>query len=156
MNFRRCQRVAGYDFDVINERHARASAGIMFLAGIISTLYFFGAFGGHSRIFIEFFSITFIIEFAIRAINPIYAPYMILGSMIVYNQKPDWVEAKPKHFAWNIGLVLALIMSYYIIFDIASPVRMIICLLCLFFFYLEAVFGICVGCILYKYLIYEL
>jgi len=156
MFFKFGEKIAGYDFEVINERQARASAGIMFLVGIISTLYLFGAFGGHSMLFIEFFSITFVVEFVIRAINPKYAPYMILGSMIVYNQKPEWVEAKPKQFAWLLGLILAIIMAYYIIFDILSPIRLLTCVLCLVLFYLEAVFGICLGCIMYKKMNFKL
>jgi hypothetical protein len=75
---------------------------------------------------------------------------MILGSIIVSNQQPDWVEASPKKFAWILGVILGFIMSYFILFDIMTPARLLTCLLCLVLLYLEAVFGICLGCIIYK------
>ncbi len=116
--------VPGYDYRVINERDARASAGIMFLFGIIS---FFSFIMTHNLFWAEVFTLTFILEFAIRVfVNPLYAPYMVLGSLFVSNQHPDWVEAAPKKFAWILGIGLGLVMAYFI------------------------VFGICLGCLIYK------
>jgi len=142
------EKIPEFSYPVINEREARASAGIMFLLGLLSlfSVYFF-----RTIFWAELFSITFIIEFIIRVlINPKYAPYMLLGGLIVHNQQPDWVEAKPKKFAWFLGMILGLIMTYFILFSIISPIRIIICWICLFLMYIESVFGICLGCILYK------
>ncbi len=142
------ETVEGYDYKVINERDARASAGLMFLLGILSL---FSVYLYRTIFWAELFSITFIIEFIVRVLfNPKYAPYMLLGGLIVSNQTPDWVEAKPKQFAWMLGMVLGLIMTYYIVFDLISVVRIAICWLCLFLLFVESVFGICLGCILYK------
>lgn len=142
------EHVKGFDYKVINERDARASAGIMFLLGILSL---FSVYLFRTLFWAELFSITFIIEFLIRIlINPKYAPYMLIGSLIVSNQSPDWVEAKPKRFAWMLGMILGIIMTYFIVFDIISPIRIGICWLCLFLLFVESVFGICLGCILYK------
>lgn len=142
------EKINGYSFKVINERDARASAGIMFLLGILSL---FSVHLYRTIFWAELFSITFIIEFFVRVlINPKYAPYMLIGGLVVSNQQPDWVEAKPKRFAWLLGMILGVIMTYYIIFDIITPVRLGICWLCLFLMFLESVFGICLGCLLYK------
>ena len=142
------QKVDEYDFKVINERDARASAGIMFLLGMLSLFSFILT---QNLFWANLFTITFIIEFIVRVfVNPIYSPYMILGSLIVSNQEPDWVEASPKKFAWILGVILGFIMSYFILFDIMTPARLLTCLLCLFLLYMEAVFGICLGCIIYK------
>ena len=89
------EKIDGYDYKVINERDARASAGIMFLLGILSL-------------------------FTVHLYRTIF-----------------WAE-------------LFSIMTYYIIFDIITPVRLGICWLCLFLMYVESVFGICLGCLLYK------
>ncbi|MDF1876727.1 DUF4395 domain-containing protein [Sulfurimonas sp. SAG-AH-194-L11] len=141
------EKVSEFDYRVINEREARASAGIMFLLGLLSL---FSVFTLRTLIWAEFFSITFILEFIVRMfINPKYAPYMLLGSLIVYNQKPEWVEAKPKKFAWFLGLILGAIMTYYIIFDVISLVRLSICVVCLVLLFVESAFGICLGCLLY-------
>lgn len=142
------QKIEEYDFKVINERDARASAGIMFLLGTLSLFSFVFT---KNLFWVNLFTITFIIEFMVRVfINPIYSPYMILGSLIVSNQEPDWVEASPKKFAWIFGVILGFIMSYFILFDIVTPARLLTCLLCLFLLYMESVFGICLGCIVYK------
>ena len=142
------EKIDGYNYKVINEREARASAGIMFLVGLLSL---FSVFIYRTIFWAELFSITFIIEFFVRVmIYPKYAPYMLIGGLIVSNQQPDWVEAKPKRFAWMLGMLLGIIMTYYIVFDIISPVRLAICWLCLFLMFVESVFGICLGCLLYK------
>ena len=142
------ETVNGFNYKVINERDARASAGIMFLLGLLSL---FSVYLLRTIFWAELFSITFIIEFFVRTIiNPKYAPYMLIGGLIVSNQEPDWVEAKPKQFAWVLGLILGVIMTYYIVLDIISLVRLSICWLCLFLLYMESAFGICLGCLLYK------
>jgi hypothetical protein len=142
------EKVSRYNFLVINERDARASAGIMFLLGILSLFSFILT---KNLFWANLFTITFILEFIIRVfVNPKYAPYMVLGSLIVSNQEPDWVEASPKKFAWILGVILGFIMSYFILFDILTPARIITCLLCLLLLYTESVFGICLGCIIYK------
>ncbi|MBL1281292.1 MAG: DUF4395 domain-containing protein [Fluviicola sp.] len=142
------ETIDGFDYKVVNERDARASAGIMFLLGLLSL---FSVFLLRTIFWAELFSITFIIEFIVRVIfNPKYAPYMMLGNLIVSNQQPDWVEARPKQFAWILGLILGAIMTFYILFDKISLIRLAICWLCLFLLFVESVFGICLGCILYR------
>jgi hypothetical protein len=141
------EEIDEFDFKVINERDARASAGIMFLFGVLSI---FSVFTLRTLLWIELFSLTFVFEFFIRTvINPKYAPYMLLGSLFVSNQKPEWVEAKPKKFAWILGMVLGILMTYFIAFDVVSIFRLLTCLLCMILLFLESAFGICLGCILY-------
>jgi len=141
------EKVTEYSYLVINERDARASAGIMFLLGLLSL---FSVYIFRTLLWAELFSITFIVEFFIRiVVNPRYAPYMLLASFIVKHQKPEWVEAKPKKFAWSLGLILGAIMGYYILYDVISLFRISICLICLSLMFLESAFGICLGCILY-------
>ncbi len=137
-----------FSYKVINEREARASAGIMFLLGMMSL---YSVFISKSLFWAELFSITFIVEFFIRTlINPRYAPYMVLSSFIVSNQTPEWVEAKPKQFAWILGALLGVIMTAYIVSDTTSPVRLLTCVLCLALLFFESALGICLGCIVYR------
>ena len=142
------ESVDGFDYKVINERDARASAGIMFLLGLLSL---FSVYLLRTLLWAELFSITFIFEFFVRTvISPKYAPYMLLGGLIVSNQEPEWVDAKPKQFAWILGMILGVIMTYYIVFDLVSWSRFYICIVCLILMFLESVFGICLGCLLYQ------
>ena len=141
-------KIEGYDYRVLNEREIRASAGIMFLLGFMSL---FSVYVERTIFWAELYSIIIITEFLIRVvINPIYAPFMLLGGLAVKNQQYEWVEARPKHFAWTIGLGLGAVMSYYIIFDVVSLSRMVICWVCLALMFIESAFGICLGCVLYK------
>ena len=142
--------VQGYDTRVLNEREARASAGIIFLFAFSG--FMFVALR-NDFFYTELFAFTFLIEFFIRVlINPKYAPYMILARIIVGNQKPEYVGAPQKRFAWAIGLILGAVMVYLIVTNDLSYTRLVVCVLCIVFLYLEAIFGICVGCKMYSLL----
>jgi hypothetical protein len=142
------EEVSGYDTRVINEREARAAAGILFLFAIIGFL--FAQFRG-DFFMTELFSFTFMIEFIIRVlINPKYAPYMIMGRFFVQNQKPEYVGAPQKRFAWAIGVLRGLIMFGFIVFNVQGFERGLLCVICLIFLFAESAFGICLGCLLYN------
>jgi hypothetical protein len=142
------ESVKGYNTLVLNEREARAGAGILLLPAIFS---FLNAYLTHNFYFTKVFVTIFMIDFLIRIVfNPKYAPSLILGRIFVQNQKPEYVGAKQKKFAWSIGLFLAIIMFFMVvIFEIMTPVKIIICLLCIVLLFLETAFGICLGCIIY-------
>lgn len=142
------ETVKGYDVPVINEREARAAAGILFLFGVIS---FFNAYLEHDFRFTQIFVTVFMVDFAIRVlINPRYAPSLILGRVFVANQTPEYVGAKQKRFAWSIGLMLAIPMFFIlVVFEYMTPIKIAICLLCLALLFFEASFGICLGCKVY-------
>jgi len=107
--------VAGYPTRVINEREARASAGIMFL---FSYTGFMNVFLHHGDFVTDLFTFTFFIEFFVRVfINPKYAPYMVLARLFVRNQKPEYVGAPQKKFAWTIGILLASGMLYFVLMN---------------------------------------
>ena len=146
--------VKGYDIRVLNEREARAGAGILFLFGFAS---FFHAYMLQNFIFTQIFVTIFMFDFIIRIfINPKYSPSLLLGRMMVQNQTPEYVGAPQKRWAWFIGLFLSVTMFFVIvIFQIMTPIKIFICFLCLFFLYFESVFGICVGCKLYNFIYKE-
>jgi len=142
------ESVKGYDIPVLNEREARAGAGILLLPAMFS---FLNAYLTHNfyvtKIFVTFFMVDFIIRIFI---NPKYAPSLILGRIFVQNQEPEYVGAKQKRFAWSIGLILSMIMFFIIvILEIMTPVKIAICLLCITLLFSETAFGICLGCIVY-------
>ena len=92
-------------------------------------------------------------KFIIRVlINPKYAPYMILGRMFIFNQKPEYVGAPQKKFAWSIGLLLGLVMIALIVYNNTGNERVAVCILCVIFLFAEAAFGICIGCKLYTFI----
>jgi hypothetical protein len=142
------ESVKGYSLPVLNEREARAGAGILLLPAIAS---FVNSYLTHNFIFTKIFVTVFMIDFFIRIfINPNYAPSLIIGRFFVQNQTPEYVGAQQKRFAWSIGFVLSVIMFLIIvIFEIMTSIKIAICLLCITFLFSETAFGICIGCILY-------
>ncbi len=141
--------VEGYDVRVFNEREVRASAGILFLFAIISFMnaWLIGDFE-----LIRVFVVAFLIEFFIRIfINPRFAPSMIIGRFFVRNQTPEYVTAAPKRWAWALGFTLAILMFYLVVVhNIKGPLNLFTCISCLALLFLEAAFGICLGCKIYS------
>jgi len=142
------ENIKGYEIPVLNEREARAGAGILLLPAITSFLI---SFLTHEFTFTKIFVTVFMIDFFIRIfINPKYAPSLILGRIFVQNQTPEYVGAAQKRFAWMIGFILSVIMFFMIvIFEIMSPIKIALCLLCIALLFSETAFGICLGCIVY-------
>jgi len=150
------EKIKGYDIKVLNEREIRAGAGILFLLGLLSFVNCIVTENiAISRIFIW----GFLVEFIIRVlINPKYAPSLVLGRFMVHRQVPEYVGAKQKRFAWSVGLGLALFL--FVLTTVFTPnigeenlhnvLIGLSCISCLTLLYFEAVFGICIGCVLYN------
>ena len=150
------EQVEGYEVKVLNEREVRAGAGIVFLLGLLS---FVNCIVTEDIALSRMFIWAFLAEFAIRVcINPRYAPSLVLGRFMVRRQAPEYVGAKQKKFAWSIGLGLALFL--FVLTTVFTPTigeeslhNVLIglsCITCLILLYFEAVFGICIGCVLYN------
>jgi hypothetical protein len=143
------EEVPGYNIPVLNEREIRASAGILFLGLIISLMQILYK---NDFLLIKYFITIFLTDFTIRLfIGPKFSPTLIIGRLIVGNQVPEYVGAAQKKFAWIIGLALSAIMfTFMVLVNSYSPITGIICLICLIFTFFESVFGICLGCKVYK------
>ena len=142
------EKVDGYDVRVINEREARAAAGILFAFGMLSLLNaVMLSHGVVTRYFISFFTL----DFLIRVINPSYSPSMLMGRFFVQNQTPEYVGAAQKRFAWGLGLILALPMFYLLVIHWQpNPIKVLICIICLVLLIMESAFSICLGCKIYN------
>ena len=141
------EKVDGYDVLVLNEREARAGAGILFAIGLLSLINAVAL--GHvivTKFFISFFTL----DFLIRVIQPRYSPSLLLGRIFVQNQRPEYVGATQKRFAWGIGLLLAIPMFYLLVIHFQpNPIKVLVCILCLMLLFLESAFSICLGCKLF-------
>lgn len=141
----------GRGYKTLNERAMRASAGIMFLLGIIA---FINAFILQNYIVIPYISGFLMLNFIIGVfINPKFSPTLFIGRLIVRQQTPLPIGAIQKKFAWSLGLVLASVifgLSLMLLGDVSffKPVCLL-CLICLFLLFIETAFGICGGCQIY-------
>ena len=142
--------VEGYNIPVLNEREIRASAGMLFLFMLISLMMilFKGDF-----LMIKYVIILFLSDLLIRVfVNPRFSPTLILGRLIVGRQIPEYVGAAQKKVAWKIGIILATLMFVLlVIMNSYSIITGLTCLVCLIFLFFEAVFGICLGCLVYRW-----
>jgi hypothetical protein len=142
------EEVPGYSIRVLNEREIRAAAGLLFLATFLSLMLIL--FSGNF-VPVKYVVTIFLSDFLIRVlVSPRFAPTLILGRLIVGRQKPEYVGARQKRFAWIIGIVLSATMFVFLVLVNAySPITGLTCLICLVFLFFESAFGICLGCMLY-------
>jgi len=140
--------VDGYSVRVLNEREARAAAGLLFTFGMLS---FLNSFMLGSFVFTQYFVGFFMLDFIIRVINPRYSPSLLLGRFFIQNQTPEYVGASQKRFAWSIGVVLSTIMFYLVVIEPQmNPMKIVICVVCLMLLISESAFSICLGCKIYN------
>jgi len=146
-------KIPGYDVTVINEREARAAAGILFALGMI--VIFVGIGYNHiiaARVYLAFM----FIDFSARMISPHYSPSLLLGKFAVRNQEPEYVGGLQKRFSWTLGWFISIPMMWWFVlnWDITFY-KVLVCVLCLSLLFLESAFSICVGCMIYKFITRE-
>lgn len=142
------ERVPGYDVTVINEREARAAAGILGMLGML--VIFIGI--GFNHIIVARVYLTFLFfDFSIKMFTPRYAPSLLLGKFFVRNQKPEYVGGLQKRFAWTLGWLISLpMMEWFVLHWDITFYKVLICVLCITLMFLESAFSLCVGCMMYK------
>lgn len=135
-------------YRVLNERAIRATAGLMLAAAVFG---FTRAYLLQEYLLLKIVIISFFIDFGIKIfLSPVLAPYSIIGTFITRKQKPEWVGAIQKRFAWSIGFLIATTMLILFVFmEVRGFVPLLFCSICMFFMWLETSFGICVGCKIY-------
>ncbi|MBN2815767.1 MAG: DUF4395 domain-containing protein [Campylobacterales bacterium] len=142
------EKVHGYDVLVLNEREARAAAGLLFLFGMLS---FMNSFMLGHFVFTQYFVTFFMLDFFVRILNPRYSPSLLAGRFFIQHQKPEYVGAAQKRFAWSIGLLLSVIMFYFVVIEPQmTPLKIVICVVCLTLLISESAFSICLGCKMYN------
>ena len=139
-------------YPVVNERSIRAAAGIMFAIGVITFCYI--RFTQHMwplYVVVPLFWFDFLLK---TIVDPKYSIFGWIGSLLVKKQKPEYVGAIQKRFAWAIGLGMSSLMMILVLgFGVRGTIPFVICGICLVFMWLESAAGICVGCTIYAYIL---
>ncbi len=139
--------MAGYEVNVLNDREVRAGAGIMFMLGMI--VIFVGIGYNHVIVARVYLTVVFI-DLSIRLIEPKYSPFLLFGRLFVKEQKPEYVSATQKRFAWFLGwLVFIPMMNWFVFHWDITFYKVLLCVLCLSIIFFESAFSICLGCKLY-------
>ena len=149
------QRISGLTLDgkeiqagVVNENEAQAAAGITLVMGGVAFAY---AYFTHLYIPLQAVASFFFVEFMIRVTAGIqYSPTGIVARAMTRRHAPRWVSAKPKRFAWTLGLGIGFAMTIITNGAIARPyLPRTLCLICLTLMWLETAIGLCLGCEIY-------
>lgn len=139
------ERVDGIEFEVFNERAIRAAAGLLFLFGFTAWML---ALTTDNYQPLRAFGMTFMIDMYLRLfVSTKWVPSLIIANWIVRPQRPEWVDAAPKKFAWSLGLGMVITSCLAMgMFALTGPLPLLLCAGCIFFLFIEAAFGICIGC----------
>lgn len=139
-------------YPVVNEREIRAAAGLMFAAGF-SVLWYIRGTGDYTPIY--YIVPLFWLEFFLKTVlSPNVSIFGFLTAWMVRNQKPEYVGAIQKRFAWALGLAMATVMMIVAVFlHIRGWTPFLICITCLVLMWMESALGICVGCKIYSWLL---
>lgn len=137
--------VPGYLVPVVNEREARAAAGLLFLPGIV--LYVTAVHLGSAEP-LKPFGAVFVLDMLIRVlVGDRWAPSLAIARLIVSRQQPEWVGAPQKRFAWWLGYGMGIVACLSTgLLNAPLWVTLTLCGTCLTLLFAEAAFGICVGC----------
>jgi len=152
------ETIQGLDIDgrplraaVFDENAVRAVAGLTLALGAAAF-----AFAYFAKVYapIQAVTVLFFAEFALRLVGGLrLSPLGWLARVLVRSRDPQWVSAKPKRFAWTLGLVMALAMAIITNAGIRGALPLSICLLCLTLMWSEAVLGVCLGCEIHRLLV---
>ena len=122
----------------------RAAAGLTMALGAVAFVY-----ANFAKVFVPIQVVTtfFFVDFLIRVtVGLKYSPTGVVAGWLTRRQEPQWVSAKPKRFAWTLGLIMSAAMMVITNSDIHGALPRTICLICLALMWLESVLGLCLGC----------
>jgi len=129
---------------VFNENEVRAAAGLTMVLGAVAFSY---AYFEHHYIPLQVVSSFFFVEFLFRLIFGLRrSPVGVVSRGLTRAREPDWVSAKPKRFAWELGLGMSFSMMIITNSGIRGWLPRSICLICLTLMWSESVLGVCLGC----------
>ena len=136
---------------VFDENQVRAAAGLTMVMGAIALSL---AYFDQQYIPLQVVASFFFLEFAVRLTAGIrYSPVGLVAGLMTRNRAPDWVSAKPKRFAWTLGLAMTFAMTIITNVGIRGLLPRTICLICLALMWMESVLGLCVGCQIHGFLV---
>ena len=128
----------------VDEHEVRAAAGLTMVIGAVAFVFAY-----FERQFVPLQIVTAL--FAARVPRPGDArapvqPGRHRRAGADAGRPPEWVSAKPKRFAWTLGLAMTLSMTVVINSGVRGVLPVTVCLVCLTLMWLESVLGLCVGC----------
>ena len=136
---------------VFNEHEVRAAAGLTMVIGAVGFSY---AYFDQYYLPLRIVTAVLFAEFLIRLTAGLRSsPMGAVARALTLAQPPEWVSAKPKRFAWTLGLAMSSSMVVLTNIGVRGMVPRTICLTCLSLMWMESVLGLCLGCKVYALLV---
>jgi hypothetical protein len=136
---------------VFNEVEVRAAAGLTMVIGAVAFSY---AYFDHLFLPLKIVTSFFFADFLIRvAVGLQYSPVGLVSRAMTRKRAPEWVSAKPKRFAWTLGLMMAGAMTGITNVNIHGWLPRSMCLVCLTLMWMESALGLCLGCQIYGFMV---
>ena len=136
---------------VVDENQVRAAAGLTMVLGAVA--FSFAYFQQH-YIPLQVVSTFFFVEFLARqSVGIRNSPVGVIANLMTARHAPDWVSAKPKRFAWTLGLGMSFSMMVITNSGIRGMLPRTICAICLTLMWMESVLGLCLGCKIHALLV---
>jgi hypothetical protein len=136
---------------VFDENQVRAAAGLTMVVGSVAFAY---AYFAQNYVPLQVASTLFFVEFLMRlTIGLKYSPMGVIARGLTHGTPPEWVSAKPKRFAWTLGVGMAFAMTIITNSGIRGTLPRTICAICLTLMWMESVLGLCVGCKIHALLV---
>ena len=132
---------------VVDENEVRAAAGVTMAIGAVAFAY---AYFTRQYLPLQVVATLFFVEFLIRVTAGLrYSPVGAAARLLTFDRPPEWVSAKPKRFAWTLGLGMTFAMAIITNVGIRGLLPRTICLICLALMWMESALGLCLGCKIY-------
>ena len=146
------ERISGLTVDgkelhaaVFNENEVRAAAGLTMVIGAVAFATPTSLSNTcRSRSSTTLFFVEFLIRLTVR--DPVQPDRRRRPRDDAPATPPEWVSAKPKRFAWTLGLGMSFSMMVITNSGIRGTLPRTICLICLTLMWMESVLGVCLGC----------
>jgi hypothetical protein len=136
---------------VFNEHEVRAAAGLTMVLGAVAFSY---AYFDQYYLLLRIVTAVLFVEFLARVtVGLRYSPMGAVARALTLAQPPEWVSAKPKRFAWTLGLAMSASMVVLTNIGVRGLLPRTICLTCLSLMWMESVLGLCLGCKIYALLV---
>jgi hypothetical protein len=136
---------------VFNEVQVRAAAGLTLVIGAVAFCY---AYFDQQFVPLRVVATFYFVDFLIRVTAGLrYSPTGFVAGLLTSRRPPEWVSAKPKRFAWTLGMTMSGAMAIITNIPIQGYLPRTICLICLTLMWMEAALGLCLGCEIHAYLV---
>src|SRR4051794_24831151 len=136
---------------VVDENEVRAAAGLTMAIGAVAFGY---AYFTHRYVPLQVVASFFFAEFLIRLTFGLRrSPVGLLARALTCMRRPELISARPKRFAWTLGLGMTGAMTVITNSGIRGALPRTICLICLTLMWMESALGLCLGCLLHGVLV---